>query len=156
MELRGLDTPDMSGNQLCGRCLRNAHSYTFTLAGTCTCLEAERPIRDKGNGPIQLQRSYTFSRRQLKFRTPRARTDSRELRGECTSVHILIVGASRVARFSDPAVQTAHAVRPPEIRVNPRRLRLIRWVFDFSKAEHRRCFSGGLAPNARRPPRLNA
>ena len=143
----------------CVAAISEMHIYTFTLAGTCTCTcpEAVRPIRDKGSGHIQLQRSYTFSRRQLKSRNPpRARTDSRELRGECTSVHVLIVGASRVARVGDPAVQTAHAVRPPEIRVNPRRLREIRRVFDFSKAVHRRCFSGGLAPDARRPPRLNA
>ena len=134
------------------------HAHTHSPSpGMCTCPEAVRPIRDKGSGHIQLQRSYTFSRRQLTSRNPpRARTDSRELRGECTSVHVLIVGASRVARVGDPAVQTAHAVRPPEIRVNPRRLREIRRVFDFSKAVHRRCFSGGLAPAARRLSRLNA
>jgi hypothetical protein len=85
VEIRGLDTPDVSGNVLCVRCLRNAHSYTFTLAGTCTCAEAVRPRRDKGRGPIQLQASYTFSRRQLKFRNP---PGAHKLKGVGRSVHI--------------------------------------------------------------------
>ncbi len=31
MEARGLDTPNVTGKVLCGRCLPNTHSYTFTL-----------------------------------------------------------------------------------------------------------------------------
>ena len=83
------------------------HTHTHSPSpGMCTCPEAVRPIREKGKGRIQLQGSYTFSRRQLKFRNPPgARTGSRELGGVCTSVHILTVGASRVARIGDPAIR---------------------------------------------------
>ena len=59
----------------CVAAISEMHTYTFTLVGTCTCTcpEAVRPMRDKGSGHIQLQRSDTFSRRQLKFRTPPGR-----------------------------------------------------------------------------------
>ncbi len=160
--IRVLDTPDVSGNKLCGRYLRNAHIHIHPRRYVYVYVY----VYVSGSGAThtrQGERAYPASTvvHILAATTqvqdpPPARTDSRELGGECTSVHILIVGASRVARIVDPAVQTAEAVRPPEIRVNPRRLREIRRVFDFSKALHRRCFSGGLAPDARRPPRLNA
>ena len=88
--------------------------------------------------------------------TPRARTNSRELGGMCTSVHIHTVGASRVAKVADPALQTVHAVHPPEIRVKRGKFREIRRVFAFSKAVHRPCSSGVLVPVTRRPPRLDA
>ncbi|MDH6238238.1 hypothetical protein H4V99_002983 [Cryobacterium sp. CG_9.6] len=74
--IRLLDTPNMSGNLLCGSCLSNTHPYTFTVVVMCSGPEAVRPIRKKGSRHIDVQASYTIFATTTQVQEPPGRAQN--------------------------------------------------------------------------------
>jgi hypothetical protein len=111
------------------------HTPTHSPSSECVVVRKRCGPHERREAGIFSFKRHTHSRDDNSSSgTPRARTNSRVLGGVCTSVHILIVGASRVAKVENPAIQAVHAGQPREIRVNPRKFREIRREFHLFKS----------------------